>query len=819
MTSVIKFGGAAMSQAETIAQCLDITVSHKNYQIIVVSALYGLTDQLILGAQEACSTGSTHLAHTVAHDMKSRYLDIFENLKFSVPQEFKEHLEETTQNYLDICNGLKVLKEFTQKCYDHIAAHGERTSALLLQQLLVLKKHPSVYLDASDFIRVQVSSMGITPLEAECEHLIRQQFDSHLKNDTKIIIPGFIAWDPEDLSLVTLGKGGADYTAFIVAQATHSESVILFKDTDGLMTADRQKVPNASPISHLHYKEASEFAYCSSGILHPRTMRPLIRSHIPLIIKNFRYPNQPGTLIDNHPHISSSPVQAITTVDNQTMIHIEGYGLTGTPGIAGKVFQTLSEAKIFMTLISQASSENSICITTHSKTSQRAIKALKKAFACEVQQGLIHKISSVENLAIVSIVGLGMHGKIGLASQCLQTIAKAGINIHGLAQGASELNISIVISELDAQEATQALHQEFQLSSKDRDTPINTLHASNNTCGIHIHGFGHVGQAFARRALASNLPSHIASVSDSKGTANIDNSQMTDDVENMIHKKQHGESFITPSSHNPYSLFIDCTASQTFPTLMQNIREKKHIITANKLPLSGTQDQWETLHEMAASRGLYLGYEATVGSGLPIIRTIRSLLSSHDDILSIYGSFSGSLGAIFSQMTLGCDFSEAVRHAYESGFTEPDLREDLTAQDVQRKCLILARILGMKIEAEDVHLEPVCSVPNTDNQARILFELEEQNKEFKERVQSCEKRGLVLRYTASISASQGVHIGMEEVEKNSPCGLLQGSSNLFIIETKFQSLPLLLSGPGAGIQETASGLLSDLHAFFEGKTL
>ena len=807
-----------MSDAHSILDCLHYIQSLDKPHVIVVSALFGLTDRLLAGAHAACQLGQIELAHEIAEELQNRHEKIFSDFQVDIPESFQKHLKTSCQNYRDLCHGLSILQEFTKRSHDHVVAHGERTSAQLLTNLLNAKNINASTIDATEIIHVQTSAIGSTPIEHLCKKHVKEKLIPLVKKG-HVIIPGFIAWDPSNQSLLTLGRGGSDFSATILGQALKSEKVTLCKDVDGILTADPKRVPQAGLISKLHFREASELAYYGAGVLHPRTMIPLMKSDIPLEIRNFHKIEDPGTIINQELDKNAPIVRALTAITNQTMINIEGYGLTGVPGIASKAFQCLAEHNISITLISQASSENSICMTINSHQKKKAVELLQNAFALELQQGLIHDISSLPNLSTLAIVGLGMHGKAGVASQCLKSIADKGINIHGLAQGSSELNISIVIAEKDTDHALRALHKSFQLGfdgAQDSQEESTISKHLDSKFAVKILGFGHVGQALARRISDANQKElQLSSVADSKCCVGIPSTRPDETLDFLIQQKRTSNS-LKPSQHSidPENVLIDCTATNTSKDIMTALKSGQHVILANKIPLSSSQSLWDEIKNAAITKDLYLGYEATVGAGLPVIRTINSILAGNDSIISIYGSFSGSLGSIFSSISDGIEFSQAVRHAYEEGFTEPDLREDLSAHDILRKCLILARTMGIQIEPSDVHLEPVCEVPSITDPTRVLLELEKMDDDIRDRMNSCAKRGFVLRYTASVS-QDGVHIGLEEVEQDSPIGLLRGSSNIFIIETKFQSRPIIISGPGAGIQETTSGLYADIFSLIE----
>src|SRR6185436_7057219 len=523
--------------------------------------------------------------------------------------------------------------------------------------------------------------------------------------------------------VVTLGRGGTDFSAAILARSINASAVTLFKEVDGLMTADPKSVPSARLLPELHYREAAELAIYGAKVLHPRTMIPLLDRRIPLFVRNTFREGASGTRIADDVKPGAYPVKALTAIHRQALISIEGSGMIGVPGVAGRAFSALSQAGHSVSMISQASSEASICFVLPESEANHAIAALEEAFLLERKSKLIDRVRAEREIALIAVVGLGMRGRPGIAARTFSALSSAAVNVVAIAQGSSELNITIAVSESDATRALQALHNEYQLE-KVRPLADTTGRESKLT----LLGFGQIGRELAAQLIAQEkhlrqelgLDVKIVALADRSGVkveekgfsgaalqklakqkaagARLFDRDSTLTID-ALQKKMEEELWLLPS-HRP--ILVDLTSEETAPLLQKALENGFHIVCANKKPLAVSQLAFDELLQTAKDRGLALRYEATAGAGLPVLDTLAKLQEAGDRVETILGCFSGTLGYIMTALEDGKRFSAAVLDAWKLGYTEPDPRDDLSGRDVARKALILARTLGRKLEMDEI---------------------------------------------------------------------------------------------------------------------
>jgi bifunctional aspartokinase / homoserine dehydrogenase 1 len=646
------------------------------------------------------------------------------------------------------------------------------------------------------------------------------------------VIPGYIASGPEG-EVVTLGRGGSDLVASIVARSLPARAVTLFKEVDGLMTADPKSVPNARLLTELHYREATELAYYGAKVLHPRTIIPLLDRQIPLLVRN-SFRETPATRIAGDVKPGSYPVRALTAVRQQALIAIEGSGMIGVPGMAGRAFTALSQAGHSVSMISQASSESSICFVVPETEADHAIRALEVTFELERQRKLVERIKVEEKVALIAVVGLGMRGKPGVAARTFSALSADKVNIIAIAQGSSELNITIAVSDEDATRALRALHAEYQL---DKLRPLGEV--TGRESKVTLLGLGKIGRALVRQLVRQDrqlredigVDIKVIAVADRSGIKVDDKGFARAALERFARHKESGarlfrngsalgihelhqtmrqELWMLPS-HRP--ILVDVTSEETGPLIQDALEQGFHIVLANKKPLAVPQIQFDLFMNTARERRVAFRYEATAGAGLPIFDTLAKLKDAGDGVGTILGCFSGTLGFIMTALEDGRTFADAVRQAWEQGYTEPDPREDLSGRDVARKALILARTLGHKVEFEDIQLDCLYT-PDVDDPdpKRFINKLAMLNSEFAQRVAAAKKESKVLRYVANIS-KESIRVGIEAVAQASPMGGLRGTANqVAIYSRRYRTNPLVVTGPGAGAEVTAAGVLNDIVA-------
>ncbi|HEX2059816.1 MAG TPA: aspartate kinase, partial [Thermoanaerobaculia bacterium] len=624
-----------------------------------------------------------------------------------------------------------------------------------------------------------------------------------------------------------------DFSAAILARSLHADAVTLFKEVDGLMTADPKSVPSARLLSELHYREAAELAFYGAKVLHPRTMIPLVDRKIPLFVRNaFREGSVTRIADDVKP--GAYPVKALTAIHRQALISIEGSGMIGVPGVAGRAFTALSQAGHSVSMISQASSEASICFVLPDAEAAHAVSALEEAFVLERKSKLIDRIRIDKDVALIAVVGLGMRGRPGIAARTFSALSGARVNTVAIAQGSSELNITIAVAEADATRALQALHNEYQL---DKLRPL--ADTSGRESKLTLLGFGQIGRELASQLTAQEkhlrhelgVDIKVTAIADRSGIKIEEHGFAATVLQKLAKQKASGarlfdrdspltlkqlqammreELWLLPS-HRP--ILVDLTSDDTAPLIQEALENGFHIVLANKKPLAVAQIEFDRLMLTAKERGLALRYEATAGAGLPVLDTLAKLQEAGDRVETILGAFSGTLGFIMTALEEGRRFSEAVRDAWKRGYTEPDPRDDLSGTDVARKALILARTLGRRLELSDIALESLYTpAVDADEPAKFVDNLAALDDDFAERVARAKRDGNVLRYVAKIG-KRAIRVGVEAVPAASPLGRLHGTDNTVVIQSKrYATNPLVVTGPGAGAAVTAAGVLNDIVA-------
>ncbi|HWW60256.1 MAG TPA: bifunctional aspartate kinase/homoserine dehydrogenase I [Thermoanaerobaculia bacterium] len=827
---VYKFGGVAVGSPDAIRTAAAHVKRVAPRVACVVSAMNGVTDML-LAAGQAALRGDRAAYVASAKQFQARHDEIIAAL-FGRNDALRDVVSESTAELRSMCDSIGVLRELTPRAQDALVARGERMLARIFTELLAAENIDAAYVEATDIVLTEHRLGSLWPNFARCERAAKKIMVPLIEAGNVVIMPGFIGSGP-DGELVTLGRGGTDFSAAILARSLTAKSVTLFKEVDGLMTADPKSVPSARVLGELHYREAAELAYYGAKVLHPRTMIPLVDRRIPLFVRNTFRDEAPGTRIADDVKPGAYPVKALTAIHKQALVAIEGSGMIGVPGVAGRAFSALSAAGHSVSMISQASSESSICFVLPASEADHAIRALEEAFALERKAKLIDRINAEKNVALIAVVGLGMRGRPGIAARTFSALSGAGVNIVAIAQGSSELNITVALSESDATRALVALHNEYQL---DKLRPL--ADTSGRESKLTLLGYGQIGRALASQLVAQEkhlrselgLDIKVVAIADRSGVK-IEEKGFTPGALNRLAKQKatgarlfDGDSLLTiPQlqsamekelwllpSHRP--ILVDLTSEETAPLIQKALENGFHIVLANKKPLAVSQIAFDELIETAKSRGLALRYEATAGAGLPVLDTLAKLQEAGDRVEQILGCFSGTLGFLMTALEDGKPFSEAVREAWKLGYTEPDPRDDLSGRDVARKALILARTLGRRLELDQIALESLYTPEVDDDEApRFVDKLKALDAGWAERVARAKRDGKVLRYVAKIARS--IRVGIEAVPVTSPMGGLRGTANQVVIYSKrYHDNPLVVTGPGAGAQVTAAGVLNDIVA-------
>jgi bifunctional aspartokinase / homoserine dehydrogenase 1 len=827
--SVYKFGGVAVGTPDAIRLAAAHVKRAAPNVAVVVSAMSGVTD-LILDAAQAALRGDRLAWLTSAKQFEARHIELVGALiaNRTRAERLRNEITDSAHEMREMCSSVAVLRELTPRAQDALVARGERMLARIFTELLNEEDLDATYIDATEIVITERRLGSLWPNLAKCERAAKKLAPKGI-----LVMPGFLGAGP-DGEVVTLGRGGTDFSAAILARSLDADSVTLFKEVDGLMTADPKSVPSARVLSELHYREAAELAYYGAKVLHPRTMIPLVDRRIPLFVRNTFRENSTGTRIADDVKPGAYPVKALTAIRKQALISIEGSGMIGVPGIAGRAFTALSQAGHSVSMISQASSEASICFVLPESESKHAVAALEEAFALERKAKLIDRVRAEKDVALIAVVGLGMRGRPGIAARTFSALSGDRVNVVAIAQGSSELNITVAVSESDATRALQALHNEYQL---DKLRPL--ADTSGRESKLTLLGFGQIGRELSSQLFAQEkhlrselgLDLKVIAVADRSGIKIDEKGFSAAAMQKLARQKATGSRLFTRDSpltlrqlqsmmreelwllpsHRP--ILVDLTSEDTAPLIQEALEQGFHIVLANKKPLAVAQIEFDRLMQTAKDRGLSLRYEATAGAGLPVLDTLAKLQDSGDRVEQILGCFSGTLGFLMTALEDGRPFSDAVREAWKLGYTEPDPRDDLSGRDVARKALILARTLGRRVELEDIALESLFTRDVDDDQpAKFVDNLKALDATWRERIERARAEGKTLRYVAKITRRK-ISVGIEAVPQSSPMGRLRGTDNQVVIHTKrYSTNPLIVTGPGAGAAVTAAGVLNDIVA-------
>lgn len=811
---VHKFGGSSLANADRFSRVANLILAqsaeHGDQRVgVVVSAMGGMTDALlrlaILAEQDDKSYGAELNA------IGERYSETARTLISGDPLiSVLDSWSKDAQDIQDVLKAIALVKSAPQRSRDVVAGYGEIWSARLLAALLakLAGQQGGSWIDAREVLIVRHTELGATVLWDAS----RANFATALAKDFKgiAVITGFIATDEDGLQ-TTLGRNGSDYSAAIFAALCKARELTIWTDVDGVMSADPNRVPEARVIDCMTYSEAMELAYFGAKVIHPQTLGPVVDNDVPLKIRNTFNPAHPGTLITKDP-ISTDNIKGITAIGNMALVNLEGAGMIGVPGTADRMFSALKKAGVSVTLISQASSEHSICIAVPQDLAARATMVIKDAFAVELASGQIQRVDRTDAQSIVAVVGGGMKGTPGIASRFFSTLARAGINVRAIAQGSSEINISAVVDAADATRALRAAHSGFYLSSK--------------TISVGLIGPGTVGSTLLRQIDARseqlkkqfNLDIRVRAIARSskmllsEPRIELENWQQEFSEKSVALDFASFEQCVNPD-HLPHAVIIDCTASDEIASRYAGwLRRGIHVITPNKRACSGPLEAYRELQFHAHSGSSHFFYETTVGAALPIILTLRDLIDTGDEIRSVQGIFSGTLAYLFNVYDGSVPFSDIVRQAKESGYTEPDPRDDLSGMDVARKLTILARELGMTTALGEFPVQNL--VPEALRKVSIddfLARLGKYDDEMKQLYDVAQEAGKVLRYVGRLDADGTVAVGLESVDANHPFGNINLTDNIVQFETaRYSANPLYVRGPGAGPDVTAGGVFSEL---------
>lgn len=809
---VLKFGGTSVANVKNIILVENIVRKESSQKIIVVvSAMQGVTDNLIKAAEQASNKNENYIP--LLKTIEEKHLNLVKELIPILEQSawlsfVKKHFNDIEE----ICNGIFVLSESTDRTKDKITSYGEFLSSNIIAARFRFEKLDAVWMNAADHI---ITNSNFTNAKVDFEATERNLKKYFKENQHQItVVPGFIAKDYTG-NITTLGRGGSDYTASIFASLINADELQIWTDVSGMMTADPRLSSNAKPISEISYQEAMELSHFGAKVLYPPTIQPVMIKNINLRIKNTFDPEALGTLISHTIKVSAVEEQqiavGISNMSSISLLTLEGSGMIGIPGISAKLFQCLSQEKINVILITQSSSEHSITLAINEKDVLNAEIAINSSFEDDLQLKRIAPVKIESELSIVALVGENMKNRSGVSAKMFGCLGNNGINIRAIAQGSSERNISIVISEKDIRKAVNVLHEEFF------ESEIKQVH-------LYICGTGNVGSKLIQQIYDQNkylqenllINVRIAGISNSRkmvfSDQGIPENELNEKLENgeQASSKKFAEEIISRNLRN--SVFVDVTANAEVPEIYETLLKRSiNIVACNKIVASSDFEKYKSLKNIAKNHSCKFFFETNVGAGLPIIGTINDLIRSGDTITSIQAVLSGTLNFVFNNYDGNQNFSEIVAQAQKEGFTEPDPRLDLAGTDVARKILILAREAGYALQFDEIEnirfLPDECMLGSVEDFYSTMIQYEDH---FKNILDHAKNDGKILKYVAEFKDGKA-KVGLQYIAPESDLYHLYGKDNIVILKTsRYSEQPLVVKGAGAGAEVTASGVFADI---------
>lgn len=809
---VLKFGGTSVKDAESISQMVEIAakeLKEKETVVIVSSAMGGITNQLLRMAQNAEKGEDTK---NDLQEIENRHLEVIRKL---IPAKNQNPVIMQVKLYLneleDLLQGVSAVKELSPKTQDSILSYGELCSNSMLAGIFSQTYARTHFLDARK-IMVTDDHYGEAQLKMkETEQNILRYFKNSSSN--LYCMTGFIASTAIGRT-TTFGRGGSDYTAAIIAATLKVDEIQIWTDVDGFMTADPRIVKRAFSLAEISYTEARELSYFGAKVIYPPTMIPAFAKKIPIRIRNTFNPEFPGTVIHESPQKNGSLIRGISSIEDVSLVNIQGSSLIGDSGFSGRLFSLLSRHEINIIMITQASSEHSITFAISPSDEAKAKRVLLAEFEMELAAYKMEQPEIVNDLSVLAIVGENMRHKTGVSGDLFHALGRNGVNITAIAQGSSEYNISAVIDKKDLEKALNIVHEAFFLS------PVKTLN-------VFYVGTGNIGETLLQqikaheKSLYDNNALHIKMIGLTNSRKMVfkpegfevadwetlfDEGGRPADLRIFVEKMKE--------LNLPNSVFIDNSASQDIVAFYEGIFSSNiSIVTCNKIGNSGPYNQYKRFKNAVKRNDVSFLYETNVGAGLPIINTLKDLLSSGDHIVKIEAILSGTISYIFNNFKGDKHFHTIVKEAQEKGFTEPDPRDDLSGLDFMRKMLILARDSGHALEMEDITIEGILpeSCMSAPDVASFYHELEKADEHFEKIKKKAEKEEKVLRFIG-VMENGNVRIELKAVDSSHPFYSLSGSDNIIAFTTNRYSsdYPLVVKGPGAGAEVTAGGVFADL---------
>ncbi len=810
--AVLKFGGTSVGTPERIRSTIDIVLNaQKKYGrvAVVVSAMSGVTDKL-LEIGKLASLGNQSYKE-ILKEVEKKHIDAVKALLHVKNQAaVLANVKVVIIELEDILKGIFLLKELYPKISDRIASFGERLSAYIISEAMKDRGVVAECLDARNVVSTDDNFINAKVDRKKTYKNIQHYFKNH---HALQIITGFIGSNEKN-ETTTLGRGGSDYSASLFGAALHSPAIEIWTDVSGVLTADPRKVKNAFTIPDMTYEEAMEMSYFGAKVIYPPTMQPALEKNIPLYIKNTCAPHDAGTLIWKDATPSQFIIKGISSVGDISLLQVSGTAIVGAAGFSKRLFGAVGSKKINIILITQSSSEHSICLAVDSKSAAAAKHSIEEEFKQEISSGTLKKVEIEDNLSVLAVVGENMKRIPGVSGKLFQALGRSGVNVIAVAQGSSELNISIVIKKEDEAKALNCIHRAF-------------FSGSEKAVNIFLAGPGLIGGTLIKQIekqkemikRQKGIDIRIIAIADSKKII-IDEKGIN--LSSWKEKLASSEQINAPTKmlalmkdlNLPRSIFVDCTSSEKVGDLYEEILKSGiSIATPNKKANSGKLSYYRALRRATLESGAQFFYETNVGAGLPIISTLRDLVSTGDEVIKIEAVLSGTLSYIFNNFIGKKKWSDIVLEAKAKGYTEPDPRDDLNGMDFARKLLILSREIGLPLELKDINVEGLlneeCMKAKTVGD--FLIKLPKMDALFEKKKNTAAKDKKVLRFIGVIEKGKA-SVSLKEVSVDHPFYNLSGSDNIISFTTKryAKETPLVIKGPGAGAEVTAAGIFADI---------
>ena len=811
---VHKFGGTSVAGAERYRHVADIVAELRRGErkvAVVVSAMAKVTDALLRCVELSGKRDDAALSEL--KQLERRHVDVAKQLLPGPAADLlAARVAEDVRDIADILRAVFLMRGFSEQIAELVSGYGELWSAQLLAGHLQSRGARSAWLDARRALVVSPGELGpVVHWDTSKKRLATflQEEDVPL-----VVVTGYVASTPEGTP-TTLKRNGSDYSASIFGALLEAEEIVIWTDVDGVLSADPRRVPEAIVLDRMSYREAMELAYFGAKVVHPRTMQPAVQHGIPVRIKNTFHPDKKGTVIDAGADAGADAmaVKGFSTVDGVALLNVEGTGMIGVPGVAERLFGALRNVGVSVVMISQASSEHSICFAVPEAQGDQAKQTVERAFFQEIHEGFIERVTVVPGCSVLAAVGDGMVQRPGVAARFFGALGQVGVNIRAVAQGSSERNISAVIDQKDSSRALRAVHAGFTLSDQ--------------TLSLGVVGPGNIGKTLLEQLAAQASELRATKRVDLRVRAITDSRRMLlsdEPIDPARWRARFDADAVAVdwdrfaahvrAEHLPHAAIADCTANDAVADRYAAwLARGIHVVTPNKKAGAGPLARVHAIRAaMRAGRAQWL-YEATVGAGLPVITTLKDLVATGDQVLAIEGVFSGTLSWLFNSYGPGQSFASLVRDARKLGYTEPDPRDDLSGMDVARKLVILAREVGRDVEVADVAVESLvpASLRDAPDADAFLDGLARADEDMAARAQAAEREGKVLRYVGTLPARGAPRVELASVARTHPFARIAATDNVFAFRTqRYDQQPLIVQGPGAGPEVTAGGVFADL---------